>query len=159
MSDATQPSYADLAAENERLRALASNRRRTSATATPTRLVGDGEIFLVGRLRKEPRRERLSSPSKALFPSQECVKTLLGHGAIWTSWLSGAIDQEIFEGEVDTFYNASSASRFEQIWSPAGQSWLGMFFAYLTVSALSLLSMLWHEYMTGADWLRRPFCS
>lgn len=142
--DATQPSYADLAAENERLRALVSqtsSQRTTSASARPTRLVGDGEIFLVGRLRRTPRRERLHSPSKVLFPSQECVENLLGHGATWTSWLSGAVDQAKFESEVDSFYNASSASRFEQIWSPAGQSWLGMFFAYLTVSALSFHTM------------------
>lgn len=133
-----EPSYAELMRENKRLRA-ALTEQSDSSRLTPSprqiRLVGDHEERLYQVLRGEPRRERISSILQVVFPSRECSTALLVHGARWTCWLQGGIDQNAFETQVDSFFSESTASRFERLAAPGQQAWLGMFFGYMTVSA------------------------
>lgn len=131
------PSYTELTEENQRLRvalSLLSDSSCLTADSKQVRLVGSHEERLYKLLRSGPRRERIYGISQVLFPSQACSTALLLHGARWTSWLHGAVDQDIFENEVISFYSASDTGRFEQLTDPSRQAWLGMFFAYITVS-------------------------
>ncbi|KAF2158416.1 hypothetical protein M409DRAFT_38257 [Zasmidium cellare ATCC 36951] len=138
VADSIQPSYEDLVKENEKLRLEISrlSNQQPRAGTSRIRLIGKNEELLYQRLRQSPRRERLWNISQVQFPSEQSVDSLLRHGANWTSWLHGAVDQEQFESEVRESYTASSKRRFELFSDPEELAWLGMFFAYATASLL-----------------------
>lgn len=136
-SSRPEPSYAELVEENRKLKAALSNHQSHSFTTSNVghvQLVGPNEEVLYKDLRNQSRRERFRHMSQVWFPSETCTNILLSHGARWTFWLHGALDQQQFERQVYDFHKRNPLESLVCASPPPDNPWLGIFFAYMTVS-------------------------
>lgn len=132
----SQPSYADLVAETQRLRA-ALLRPRPPARARPLHSADPFERMLYARLRAHRRPSTVQSLACVVVPSARCSRALLQHAFQWTSWLHCAIDHAEFAAQHHHFLRRCEAGSLE---TAAETPWLGLYFAHLSVSpALSLM--------------------
>lgn len=136
-SSPPEPSYAELVEENRKLKMTLSHHQTHSSTTSNVghvQLVGPNEELLYKDLRNQSSRERFRHMSQVWFPSETCCNILLSHGARWTFWLHGALDQQKFERQVYDFHKRKFLESRGCTPSPPENPWLGIFFAYMTVS-------------------------
>lgn len=146
---ASQPSYAQLLHENQRLRAdldAATNSSRSGGQSSPAdalrphlrmNMLDQHEQRLYTALKLHHREPTVTGIHQVLFPSSECAAILFDHGARWM-WLHMAVDHQQFQMEA-TVYHAKC--RIASPHQAAEASWLGLYFAYLTVCCAHTLSL------------------
>ncbi|GME61721.1 hypothetical protein P154DRAFT_450946 [Neofusicoccum parvum] len=130
----SQPSYADLVAETQRLRA-ALLRPRPPARARPLHSADPFERMLYARLRAHRRPSTVQSLACVVVPSARCSRALLQHAFQWTSWLHCAIDHAEFAAQHHHFLRRCEAGSLE---TAAETPWLGLYFAHLSATLWSM---------------------
>lgn len=87
------------------------------------------EQHLYRKIKLNHRQSTVHSAYEVLFPSYECASKIYQIAIQW-NWLHMAVDDAAFRQEMEVFHNKCRRTNPSQA---AETSWLGLYFAYLTV--------------------------
>jgi hypothetical protein len=142
-TDSHVPSYEELVAENERLKAALNDATRHASVQSPANVPSNAprrytipleiDAFESMLFEPQPTTEFPSIRSTwpdIILPSRKCSMSLVEFDRQWNSWVHAALDHTQFEVEHDAFWDAlQSGAGIDHI-SP---SWLAVYFSVICV--------------------------